>query len=418
MKSIYFNIILLSALVCTSNLSAQTIEEYQRIASEQNPGLQAKYKEYEAALQKIPQVNSLANPIFSFGYFISPVETRVGPQRAKFSLSQMFPWFGTLKARGNAAALYAEAKFHSFINARNKLFYQVAADYYPLYELRKWQEIEKENIELLESYKKVATKKYENGKVSMTDILRVDIMLQDAITNLKILRDKEKPLRVSFNKLLNRDANDSISIIDSLNYQEFAQEYFTDSLLDKHPLLSELELKIKAAEAGELAAKKNGLPQIGLGLDYVLMGKRTDLSGQAASDLEDNGKDAFMPMLSVGIPIYRSKYKAAIKENQLLQKSYALQKEDQQNTLISSYEMLLYKLSQQIDLISLYKNQIQTTQQTLNLLYSAYANDKADFEEVLRMQQQLFKYRKLKASALAGYQIDVEQKNYLTTKNN
>ncbi|MEX2591094.1 MAG: TolC family protein, partial [Chitinophagales bacterium] len=376
----------------------------------------AKYKEYEAALEKIPQVNSLADPVFSFGYFISPVETRVGPQRARFSLSQMFPWFGTLKAQGDAATLMAEAKFQSFIDVRNKLFYRVAAAYYPLYELQHWQQIEQENIEILESYKSVATKKFENGKAAMADVLRVDIMLNDAITNLKILKDKEQPLRVSFNKLLNRNENDSISIVDSIDYKEFSAEYYNDSLFENHPLLSELDLKIKAAEAGELAAKKKGLPQIGLGLDYVIIGERTDLSGAAASDLNDNGKDAFMPMLSVGIPIYRSKYKAAVKENRLMQESYALQKQEQENALKSNIEMQWFELRQQLDLLKLYEQQIQSSRQTLNLLYSAYSNDNSDFEEVLRMQQQLLKYRKMKATALAQYNIGLAKFNYLTAK--
>ncbi|NLO02728.1 MAG: TolC family protein, partial [Bacteroidales bacterium] len=109
---------------------AQSPEDYFQTAAENNPGLLAKYKEYEAALQKIPQVSSLSDPAFSFGYFISPAETRSGPQRAKFSLVQMFPWFGTLKSQGDVAALRAEAKFQNFLDARNKLWFQVASVYY------------------------------------------------------------------------------------------------------------------------------------------------------------------------------------------------------------------------------------------------------------------------------------------------
>ena len=104
-----------------SVVQAQRLDTYLQIAADNNPGLQSKYKEFEAALQKIPQVNALPDPSFSFGYFISPVETRVGPQRAKFSLSQLFPWFGTLEAKGDAAALMAAAKYQAFLEARNKL---------------------------------------------------------------------------------------------------------------------------------------------------------------------------------------------------------------------------------------------------------------------------------------------------------
>src|SRR6056297_2750922 len=135
MKYIINIILVLGTGLLTSQ--AQTLETYFKIAAENNPGLKAKYMEYEIAMEKIPQVSSLPDPSFSFGFFISPVETRVGPQRAKFSLSQMFPWFGTLKARGDAAAFMAEAKFQAFINERNRLLYKVSAAYYPLYELEK-----------------------------------------------------------------------------------------------------------------------------------------------------------------------------------------------------------------------------------------------------------------------------------------
>ncbi|MDZ7774712.1 MAG: hypothetical protein U5L09_03395 [Bacteroidales bacterium] len=74
-------------------------------------------------MQEIPQASSLSDPAFSLGVFLSPVETRVGAQRTKFSLTQMFPWFGTLKARGDAAALRAEARFQEFLEARNRLYY-------------------------------------------------------------------------------------------------------------------------------------------------------------------------------------------------------------------------------------------------------------------------------------------------------
>lgn len=155
---IIVNIVIL-VFLGTSVSQAQVLDDYFKIAAENNPGLQAKYREFEAAIQKVEQVNTLPDPNFSFGYFISPVETRVGPQKARFSLTQMFPWFGTLRAQGNAAALMAEAKYQAFLDARNRLYYQVAAAYYPLYELNQWKEIERENIEILESYKTITNKK-------------------------------------------------------------------------------------------------------------------------------------------------------------------------------------------------------------------------------------------------------------------
>jgi len=399
------------AILLNSSLNfAQTLDNYFKIAAENNPGLQAVYKEYEAALQKVPQVNGLPDPTFSFGYFISPVETRVGPQQAKLSLTQMFPWFGTLKAQGIAAALMAEAKFQSFIDARNKLYLQVASAYYPLYELKNWIRIEQDNIKILESYKTIANQNFKNGKGTMVDVLRVDIMLNDAQTNLEILQQKNKPLITTFNILLNRPENETVLINDSLSAEILSDNFRKDSLITTNPKLMALDLKFQASKAVELAAQKQGLPKLGIGVDYVIVGKRTDMA------IPDNGKDILMPMVSVSIPIFRRKYNASVKEAQLMQESYTHQKQEVTNMLISEYEMVWFQVQQQLQLLSLYEQQIETSQQSLNLLFTSYGNSGKEFEEVLRMQQQLLKYRKMSATALAQYQIAVEKINYLTSK--
>ena len=390
--------------------NAQSLDEYFKIAAENNPGLQAKYKSFEAAMERVAQVSSLPDPNLSFGYFVSPVETRVGPQRARFSLTQMFPWFGTLKAQEDVATLMAEAKYQEFLDARNKLLYQVAAAYYPLYELKRLVEIENENISILTSYKDIASVKFQNGKGAMVDVLRVDIMLKDAATNLSILEQKKKPLEIRFNKLLNRQEDETIIVQDSLYVENLPVTYRRDSLLTSNPLLDELDLKIKASEAQELAATKQGMPKIGVGLDYVIVGQRTDMS------VPDNGQDVLMPMVTMSLPIFRGKYKAAQKEAQLMHESYALQKEDAVNRLTSTYEMIWFEIQKQLDQIILYEEQIMTSQQSLNLLFTAYGNSGKDFEEVLRMQQQILKYQKMKATALSDYNIAIAELDYITAK--
>jgi len=389
---------------------SQTIDDYFKIASENNPELKAKHKEFEAALQRVSQVNTLPDPTFSFGYFISPVETRLGPQQVRFSLTQLFPWFGALKAQGDAAALMAEAKFQLFMDARNKLYFKVAAAFYPLYELNDWIKIEAENIRILESYKTITTKKFENGNGSMVDVLRVDIMLKDAQTNLNILKAKEKPLTTIFNKLLNRPENEQIVMASSLKAENLPENFRKDSLLAANPTLKALDLKLEASKATELASQKQGLPKFGIGLDYVMVGKRSDVS------MPDNGKDVIMPMVTMTIPIFRGKYNASVKEAQLMQESYAYQKEEMTNSLLSNYEMAWFEIQQQQQLLELYEQQIQTTQQSLNLLFTSYGNSGKEFEEVLRMQQQLLKYQKMRATALTQYQIAVAKINYLTSK--
>jgi outer membrane protein TolC len=401
-------ILIIFILFFAYNVEGQSINDYYIIAAENNPELKAKYKEFEAAMQKIPQVSSLPDPNLSMGYFISPVETRLGPQNMRFSLTQIFPWFGTLKAQKNATTLMAESKYQAFLNAKNILYSQVATAYYPLYELVKLKEIEQENIKILESYKNIANAKFENGKGSLVDVLRVDIMIKDAQTNLEILTKKEPALTSWLNSILNRKYDEKIVVAQEIEVIELPIEYRKDSITT-NPILQELELKKQASEVAIEVARKQGLPKLGLGLDYVLVGK-------GMNNFPDSGKDIIMPMVSVSLPIFRKKYNAATKEAKLMQESYAFQKEAYENKLNGTYYKLVFELEKERDLLKLYEGQVLTLSKSLNLLFAYYSNANKDFEEVLRMQQELLKYQKMQLSSTSTFYIKLAELDYLTAK--
>ncbi|UGS19847.1 TolC family protein [Flavobacterium cyclinae] len=401
-------ILIISILFMAYNVVGQSINDYYTIAAENNPELKAKYKEFEAAMQKIPQVSSLPDPNLSMGYFISPVETRLGPQNMRFSLTQMFPWFGTLKAQKNAATLMAESKYQAFLNAKNQLYSQVATAYYPLYELLKLKDIEQENIKILESYKNIANAKFENGKGSLVDVLRVDIMIKDAQTNLEILNKKEPALTSWFNSILNRKYDEKIVVSKKIETIELPIEYRKDSIAT-NPILQELELKKQASEATIEAARKQGLPKLGIGLDYVFV-------GNGMNNFPDSGKDVIMPMVTVSLPIFRKKYDAAVTEAKLMQENYSFQKEAYENKLNGTYYKLVFELQKERDLLKLYEGQVITLSKSLSLLFAYYSNANKDFEEVLRMQQELLKYQKLQLSSISTFHVKLAELDYLTAK--
>jgi outer membrane protein TolC len=78
--------------------------------------------------------------------------------------------------------------------------------------------------------------------------------------------------------------------------------------------------------------------------------------------------------------------------------------------------MAWFEIQQQLELLTLYDQQVQESNQALNLLFAAYGNSGREFEEVLRMQQQLLKYEKMKATAEIQYQIALAKLNYFTAK--
>lgn len=406
------SILIILMMACAFMARAQSLEDYFKAAADNNPGLQAEYKEFEAALQKVPQVSTLPDPSLSVSAFGQMIETRVGPQQARFSLSQMFPWFGTLRAQGDVAALAAEARLQSYFNARNKLYNEVAETYYMLYGVEQQMVIQQKNIEVLESFKTIATSRFENGKGSLADVLRADIVLKGAGTGLVILEKERHPLTVRFNRLLNRPDSAAIAMPDStgMGFSPPPSDS-TATWLQRHPMVAGLELMEQRSKAAEYAARKQGMPMLGVGIDYVIVGKRMD-----AGAPPDNGKDAIMPMVSVSLPVFRKKYRAAIREEQIMQESYRLRQQEVINTLSADIEAVLFELSRQQELTALYGEQVAATRQTLRLLLTAYGNSGAGFDEVLMMQQRLLEFEEKAVDALVSYLAATAKYNYLIAK--
>ena len=311
--------------------------EHLRQAAELNPGVAARYAEFEAAMKRSAQVRGLPDPSLSIGYFISPVETRIGPQRARFSLTQMFPWFGTLGAQAEVTDRLAEAKYAAFLEARNELFFKVRAAYYPLYELDRLIALERDDLVILKTYRAFALARFESGGGAMVDVLRIDLMI-NAETHRH--RSTGRAPQAFVGELFPcrglRGSGRGGCLGQPDSWWICDRELSTDSIATS-PKLSELDRRAEAALAQAEAARKMGLPRFGLGLDYVVVDERTDM------DLPDNGRDAIMPMMTLSLPIYRSKYRSAVEEAQEMNRAIEAMRVQTDNELHSAYETAYFE---------------------------------------------------------------------------
>ena len=189
----------------------QSLDDYLEVALQNNPDLKAAYFSFEAQLEKVEQVKFLANPTLGFGYFISPIETRIGSQQTKISLSQMFPWFGTLSAKQDAASLMAAAQFEQFRNIQALLAFEVKTAYYNYLEALELLEIHRQNLSIMKSHKNMAKIAYSNDKSKNTEVLDANLILAEITSNIDILDQRLGLLKRSFNRLLNRP--DSLGIV-------------------------------------------------------------------------------------------------------------------------------------------------------------------------------------------------------------
>ncbi len=391
---------------------AQDLEDYLQIAAENNPKLQSAYTQFEAALQQSPQVASLPDPTLTVSAFGRMIETRLGAQETRFSFMQMFPWFGTLKTKREAADLLAEARFQEYLAMRADLFFEIKKAYAELFAIEKTISLKEENLDILDSYRQLSLSKFRSGSSKMVNVVRVDIKRDEALTEIELEEEQLESLKKQFNLLLNRDREAEVTIQDTLIFNPEIQNEIinAEEAFKTHPELTKFDKEREAYESRAETAQKAGLPNFGIGVDYSVISKRTDANPPM------NGQDAIMPMFSVSLPIFRKKYKAAEKEAELMQEAAIQNKEARRNQLQSEFEQTVYDLNKAGKLLKLYERQVESSGQANRLLISAFSNNDGDFEEVLRMNQDILMLKTQQIEALkAGFTAQAKM-DYLSAK--
>ena len=374
-------------LMISSQISAQDdLGSYLKTAAENNPGLKARFNEYMAALEVAPQVKALPDPQLAFGYFIQPVETRVGPQQFKISLSQMLPWFGTLKARENSAIQMAKAKYEAFEESKSMLFNDVRSTYYNLYFTGKAISVTGENLTLLNSFQKLALIKVEAGMVSVVDEYRIEMEMGDLENQIALLQDKYKTLEVMFKNLINTNIELPVKLPQQLWDEEpsMGKEEIMDSILAQNHQLLSLDLHAEAFRYKQEVARLAGRPDFKIGVDYTIVGK---------GDNNMAGTDAIMlPTVGMTIPLYRNKYKSMLNEAVYLETAKKEDKVNKENVLETVFEQTWKDYSDSKRRLNLNEKQTELARKSLKLLETEYSTSNKNFEEILRMERKLLKY--------------------------
>jgi len=415
LRSLRF-ILLALIMVLPVSLIGQSIEDYQKIAAENNPEVRSAFHQYLASLEEPDQMGALPDPEVAFAYFISPIETRLGPQQARISLTQMFPWFGTLGDKREIASIQSRVHFETFRETRNRIFYQTEKAFLELYELDRSIEIAEENLQILNSLVEISLRRYETNQATQVDVLRAQIEQEDLKTQLALLRDNRSVLEKRISELLNHPENVQIHTPDTLNTELLLDDSqsLRNQLIRENPALSRLRYQEESSREMKKLAAKDGKPSFGIGADYIFTGERTDMSG-----LTDNGKDALIARASFRIPLFRNKYNSKVQQAEQNIQSAQMEISSKENSLETDLDESLrdyYDSERRFELYD--QTQIQRVNQALTIMMQSYSTDSSNFEEILRMQRKLLDYQLSRIQSLADMHKTMAYIEYLTGQNN
>jgi cobalt-zinc-cadmium efflux system outer membrane protein len=379
----------------------QTLPEYLRYAALQNAGLKAAFEEWKAALEQIPQAQALPDPRFTYGYFIEPVETRVGPQLQRINITQTFPWFGTIAARADAAAAAANAAQRRFEARKLQLFFDVKDAFYEYVYLASAIDIAKENLALLQHFEGVARAKYIAATARHPDVIRAQVAVAKLEDRLKSLDELRAPIVVRLNAALNRPVELSLPWPQrpETHTVSVTPEHLFALLKRQNPQLGAMEFEVLGARSRIELAKKRFYPEIGVGVDWI------DTGEARMPGVPDSGQDAVIGMLTMNVPIWRKSYRAAELQARASARRVAHEKQDLSNTLAAKTERAWYEYEDSGRKLRLYGQVlVPMAEELVGASETAYTAGTVDFLSLIDAEQTLLQFQLERERAWANHE--------------
>ena len=404
--------ILMNVGLHTNAQPVDSIQYYLEIAGRNNPKIQSDFLKYESTLEKITQAGAYPDPTLDIGFFLKPMDIIDGKQVADFTLMQMFPWFGTQKAAQTEAAQMSKMAYEEFRLSVNNLFLDVYKQWYELSSLQQQLKNSEANRRSLVQLESLATRKYSSSSAnsgnmssssgSMSDVLRIQLEVAELENTIESIEAEIIAKKSAFNALLNQPSLSPVTVPDTIIKTPYVFNIAAvmEQIEHRNPRLLMINEEKLAYEARAVADKKKSYPTVGIGVQYSLINKRSNML-LPVSDM--NGMDMFMPMVSISLPLFRGKYKAQQKESELAIMSNTKLFEDTQNSLEAEVYQIKHELDDAARKIELYKKQSQIAQATYRLLVQEFISGKNELTNLIQVHRQLLDYTFKEADAVAKY---------------
>jgi len=405
------SVIILIFYSCCSLLSAEPLLEEKTVvlqdvvneAIKNNPRIQAAYYNWRAAKEKIKQASSLPEPKAKYTYFGEKVETKVGPQEAKYGLSQKIPFPGKLNLKAKVQSKHAEMLREKYEAVKREITKNIKFVYYDIFWVDKAIQITEEEKTILESLERVSQRKYESDLVPQQDVVKAQVELSKLINKLFLLKQNRKSLEAKMNSILNRPKGTELRRIDNVKAIEF--KYKLDELhkiakSSKQDLLI-ANLDVEKAEYEKSLARLDRFPDFTLGFDYIQV-------GNSHTSVSNDGQDAWMGTVSVNIPIWFGKLSSQFKEKEAKLKASKKNYQNIENSTAYEIEDLYFKITTYKDIISLYKTAlIPQTEQSFEAARTGYETGRVDFLNWLDSERTLLQTRLAYYKTIVDYQKSI-----------
>jgi outer membrane protein TolC len=356
-------------------------------AMERNPAIIAAKNKWESGYEIIEARRALPDPQVSYTYFVESVETRVGPQENIFGAKQKFPFYGKRALKAEVAAKEAEALKASYEVVKQEVVRQVKLAFYDLFYVSTIIDITNDEKEILRRFEQIATIKYETGKGSQQNILKVQVEISRLQDKLLTLASVKQTVDARLNTLMDRLPDTPLGKPMQPKFRDFffiKQQLFRIAR-ENRPELKRGDAWIEKSNRVLSLAKKDYYPDLTVGANYI------DVD-EGPLNFSDNGKDAFNVMVSVNVPIWRKKLSAQVSSASKMIKARKNVYQNILNQTLFEVEDNLFKIRTARETFNLYRNAlIPQAEQSLRSAEAGYVTGIVNFLDLLDAERVLLK---------------------------
>lgn len=363
-----------------------------------SPEIKAAEAAWLAAIERLPQVRGLENPILQYGHFLKSVETRVGPQQDKVAISQKIPFPGKLSTKGDIAyknALVAQVRFRK---VTGDIMRRLKDAYLDIIYFEKAINIVKKNTIIADHLLEAGAADYSGNMALLSDVFKAEAQRAQLDYDLMLLVEQRDAQAGQINAILNREPDQTLGNFSNIRFQEVVLdlEQLYDSAKKNAEDLAIAALVIEKAEDGLKLAKVHRFPDFQVGLTYIGVGD--------AEGLKNAGKDAYMASAGITLPIWTGQNSARIEEARQKKIEAEQKKTALENRIFSDIKKTYYKIRNLKRLVILYdESLIPQAAESMRLAETWYKEGNGSFSGMLEVESVWLRFNLMRERALSDY---------------
>lgn len=391
-------------------IGPQPLDAYIRRALAENRTVQAAFHNVQSLRHRIPQVTTLDDPVASNTIFpipaVAPQYSLMGYNPYNLTLAQQFPWFGTLRLRGEVAEKDVQIALAELAAAQLDAVAAVKRAYHDLHAGLKTAEVLAEYRGILEDFQALARERLPTGG-SEQDVIRAEVLISELDREMAGNQQAIATARAALARQVHASPEADLRTLPELSLATVPAELdrlYQLAIAARPELRGRLDAIARDDRAVELA-RKRFYPNITLGLTYMDMEKTNAVTPRTAGGMPNVGL-----FVAFNLPVHREKYRAGVCEAQERAIADAKLYEAQRDETRSEIADLLTQARVQEDVVALLRDSIlPRTRKALDLAKTEYSNANVDIatlltamREVLRVQIQLTQVEAELGKALAS----------------